>query len=97
MPYIDKDRAQQFRDAGRRRLDELNSDLNIGDVAWAVTEDVVSYCEQKGISFAVLNDVVGVLENVKAELRERLLQDYERIKRNAGGDDPFVDLLRKLP
>lgn len=97
MPYIDPNRAARLRENGRKSLDEIEPNLSIGDVAWAISEDISGYCKQQGMSFAVLNSLVGALENVKAELRERLLEDYERTKRDAGGDDPFAELILKLP
>lgn len=94
MPYINPNRAAELAKSHHLDFDEP---LKPGDIAWAVSEDVAAYLEQNGVSFETLNAMVGVLENVKNELHSRLIDSYERAKRNSGGADPFIELMQRLP
>lgn len=96
MPYIDPDRAKILRPPGYE-LDTTDEYLKPGDVAWAISEDVAAYLRQNGVCFETLNAMIGVLENIKAELRLRVVDDYEGEKLAAGGADPFDGLMNKLP
>lgn len=96
MPYIDPERAKLLRPPGYE-LDTTDEYLKPGDVAWAISEDISAYLRQNGICFETLNAMVGVLENVKSEVRLRLLDYYEQNKLADGGADPFADLMDKLP
>lgn len=96
MPYIDPERAKRLRPPGYE-LDTTEEYLKPGDVAWAVSEDVTAYLRQNGVCFETLNAMVGVLENVKSELRLRLIDYYEQKKLAEGGADPFEQLTMKLP
>lgn len=96
MPYINPDRAKRLRPPGAQ-LDTTDEYLKPGDVAWAISEDVAAYLRQNGVSFETLNAMIGVLENVKEELRLRIVDDYEQMKLNNGGADPFADIVEKLP
>lgn len=92
MPYIPVERAQQL--AQQHNLSD--EALRPGDIAWAVSEDIAAYLERNGVSFETLNAMVGVLDNVKNELQSRLINYYERNKRNNGGDDPFAEIIGEL-
>ena len=94
MPYIDPRRAAALADSHQL---ESADPLKPGDIAWAVSEDVAAYLDQNGMSFETLNAMVGVLENVKSELRLRLIDYYEQAKLNEGGADPFKQLVLQLP
>lgn len=80
MPYIPKDRAFEII-AGLRSTGELPDDVAPGDLTWLLSEMAARYIEKRGISYRVLNDVTGALENTKAEVREHVTEPYEAEKR----------------
>lgn len=93
MPYIKKGRAEALLEG----FPVVPPDVNPGDLTYLLTESVVAYLEERGISYTTLNDCTGALENTKAELRERITNRYEQNKRRAPGSvDPYEGLTRLL-
>jgi len=88
MPYIKKDRRVeliQYDATGMyiRTRDMISS----GELNFAVTSLVLDYASGvPPLSYAMINDVIGVLECAKLELYRRLASPYEDKKIEENGD-----------
>ena len=78
MPYIDREARERL---GRGGLAEEAGELN-----YQITLLVDDYLSRKGLRYAHLNEVVGVLECAKLEVYRRIAADYEDSKRNENGE-----------
>ena len=76
MPYI----KQEDR-LGPTMIAETPGELN-----YLITTLVNEYIVQKGLKYATLNEVVGVLECAKLELYRRIAAPYEDGKCDENGD-----------
>ena len=78
MPYINKDRRKTVLQEGK--------DLSTGDFNFLITTAINLYLKQKGLKYATINDILGVLEGAKLELYRRVAAPYEDIKIQENGD-----------
>jgi Domain of unknown function (DUF6899) len=69
MPYVKR--------TDRTRLDCGGPPETAGELNYLVTRLVDGYLGRKGVSYANLNEVVGVLECAKLELYRRIVARYE--------------------
>jgi len=69
MPYVKR--------SERARLDGGGEPATAGDLNYLITRQVDAYLARKGMSYANLNEVVGVLECAKLELYRRIVASYE--------------------
>lgn len=79
MPYIDLN----------RRIEIANNSstlLNAGEINYYISSLINNYIENKGKSYAVLNEVIGALECAKLELYRRIAAPYEDTKIQTNGD-----------
>jgi len=77
MPYIKKE------DRERARINPMNP----GELNYAITILINNYMEDRGgVSYTVINEVIGVLECAKLELYRRLAAPYEDKKIEENGD-----------
>lgn len=80
MPYIpQKDRERLTGPLGYRPQTP-------GELNFVITTEILAYIKSKGKRYAILNEVVGVLEQVKDELQRRVIHPYEDEKRKEAGD-----------
>ena len=79
MPYIDLDKRDDLKH--RRTKPETPGELN-----YVITEIANNYINRKGLSYATLNEVIGVLECARLELYRRRAVPYENAKCQANGD-----------
>lgn len=78
MPYV--------RQVQREHL-ELGSDpLDVGELNYTISKTVDDYLKRKGLSYASINEVIGVLECAKLELYRRIAAPYEDGKIRENGD-----------
>jgi len=63
MPYI--------KNLDRGRLDSGGEVETAGELNYVITKKIDSYLNRKGLSYANLNEVIGVLECAKLELYRR--------------------------
>ena len=74
MPYVDKE--------SRKRLDAGSPPKTAGELNYVITRIVDHYLASKtGLSYAGINEVVGVLECAKQELYRRIAAPYEDNKK----------------
>lgn len=80
MPYIDP--------ALRHPLEHDNDvhPMDAGQLNFAITRTIHHYLERRGVRYATLNEVIGVLECAKLELYRRVVAPYEEIKIAQNGD-----------
>jgi len=82
MPYIEK----------HRRATIANHTLkpdSAGELNFLLTTEILDYIkEHKGetLSYALLNEVMGVLESCKSEFYRRVVAPYEETKIKKNGD-----------
>jgi hypothetical protein len=58
-----------------------------GELNYLFTKLIQEYIDERGgLSYAIINEVVGVLECAKLELYRRLAAPYEDEKRELNGD-----------
>jgi hypothetical protein len=69
MPYVKK--------SDRPRLDGGGEPTGPGDLNYVITRAVDAYLARKGVSYANLNEAIGVLECAKLELYRRIVAGYE--------------------
>lgn len=80
MPYITKHRR-----AALWPLD-IPKASTAGELNFQITSLVDRYIKQSGVSYATLNEAIGVLECAKLELYRRLAVPYEDKKCSENGD-----------
>jgi hypothetical protein len=80
MPYVTK--------VDRPRLDRGGEANTPGELNYLVTMKIDSYLARKGVNYANLNEVIGVLECAKLELYRRIVASYEdsKIQNTENGD-----------
>lgn len=57
-----------------------------GELNYVITEALIGYLRVKGLRYATLNEIVGVLECAKAEFQRRIVAPYEDMKIAENGD-----------
>lgn len=77
MPYIDEAGKHQVKHDGATSSGELN---------YAITRLCNNYLFDKGLRYATLNEIVGVLECAKLEFYRRMAAGYEDKKKDENGD-----------
>lgn len=77
MPYITRAMRQAVKQTGEPR--------SPGELAYLIYKLCKEYVAWRP-TFGQMNDVVGVLENVKHEVQRRLLDPHEDKKRADNGD-----------
>jgi len=91
MPYIkDKDR-ERIEITGLCRADNLVEELaarieNAGELNYVLTRIIHECLNNWGLSYQVMNDIVGALDNAKDEFRRRVQHPYEDTKIESNGD-----------
>lgn len=81
MPYIRQDlRAHLLPTDYPRRA------RNAGELNYQFTMLAIQYVNDMGLSYEVLNGVVGALESAKAEFQRRVVAPYEDRKIKENGD-----------
>ncbi len=83
MPYIEKHKRATIKNH------TVKPD-NAGELNYLLTTEVLDYIEEhkgeNGISYALLNEVTGVIESFKLEFYRRIVAPYEDEKIKKNGD-----------
>lgn len=85
MPYIKKEDRIKFQQI----LDIIHFDelvQNEGELNYLISSICVTYLNQKGFKYAVMNQIIGVLDLVEKEFYRRLVAPYENKKIKENGD-----------
>ena len=89
MPYIKKERREDFREYFPWRNPRGvygDSPTNPGDLNYIITTILRQYIRNKSISYSSINEAIGVLECAKMELYRRIAVPYEEGKMEENGD-----------
>lgn len=78
MPYITQD--------ARDRLREDEKPYNPGELNYMITKLAHDYVAERGLSYKVINDVIGALEGAKLEFYSKTASLYEAKKERQNGD-----------
>jgi hypothetical protein len=77
MPYIkEEDRDRVIK----------NGPTSVGDLNYIISASMDYYLEEHGLSYATINDIVGVLACAQAEFYRRVAAPYENTKIEENGD-----------
>lgn len=80
MPYVE----QQDRDDYEVCLKDVPTTSGI--LTWQLTEVVLAYLRRNERRYSTMCEIVGALENTKAEFQRRVMVDYETKKCKLNGD-----------
>lgn len=87
MPYIKKDRRTELVDFKRMGIDVKSREVSTsGELNFVITSILCDYLNKYGLSYATINDIVGVLECAKIEFYRRIASPYEDKKIEENGD-----------
>jgi len=79
MPYI-KQVAREFLDITDGKP------ATAGELNYIISTACLEYIKEDGLSYKVINEVIGVLECAKLELYRRIASPYEDTKSDENGD-----------
>jgi hypothetical protein len=86
MPYIKKKRRVQLAD-GQDPLSGIEDRAEVpGELNYLITGIIMDYIEWHGLSYQIINDIVGALECAKLEFYRRIAVPYEETKKAENGD-----------
>jgi hypothetical protein len=87
MPYITGVARRWYEPELNKLLERIViPTITPGDVNYIITRIIWQYVRAYGLSYGVLNDVVGILECAKAEFQRRVVAPYENKKIRENGD-----------
>ena len=92
MPYIPQSRRDGIElELGADRLNWVPS--NAGDLNFVVSTFIANYIREKGLKYAVVNEMIGALECAKMELNRVIIGPYEdrKIAENGGVYQGIID------
>lgn len=80
MPYVDQ--------ATRERLDTSCGPhpQTAGELNYVLTRLCIGYLVDKKLTYALLNEVMGVMSCARAEFYRRVVVPYEQVKCDENGD-----------
>ncbi len=84
MPYIPQDKRPNLN------TENLHPQ-NAGELNFVISQICAQYLKDKGLKYQHLNDIMGALEGVKAELYRRVAVPYEDKKIQENGDIDYPD------
>jgi hypothetical protein len=79
MPYIEQNRREEI-------IIDGDTPQNEGELNYAVTYAINEYLNNNVLTYATLNQAIGVLECAKLELYRRMASPYEDEKIKSNGD-----------
>lgn len=83
MPYIKQEDRGYFDNDIKSLSDNVDCE---GDLNYIFTKLIYNRIEEQGMSYQVINNLIGVLECCKLELYRRIASPYEDIKIKENGD-----------
>lgn len=82
MPYI----KQQHRDRLDHGMTVGDIPENAGELNYVLSQVLIDFVMYHGLSYQVINDIVGALDGCKAEFHDRIIRPYEDLKIRENGD-----------
>ncbi len=92
MPYIPQTRRDEIDlELIAERLNWVPE--NAGDLNFLVSTFIANYIKEKGLKYAVVNEMIGALECAKMELNRVIIGPYEdrKIAENGGVYQGIID------
>ncbi len=86
MPYIRPERRALYDEALAALSASVTSETSDGDLNYIITRALDDWLSKRGLSYAAIAGVVGVLETAKLEFYRRMAAPYEDEKIAANGD-----------
>lgn len=86
MPYIEKSERKFFDNSG--------NPIHPGELNYVITKLCHKYIKAHGLSYSILNEVIGVLECAKQELYRMIAAKYEDKKRMENGAISELDAIQ---
>jgi len=94
MPYIKDEDKKDMEVAINNLLVFIESK---GDLNYAICELVGNVILESGISYTNISEKIDTVHDAETELRRRLLNSYEDIKKVENGDVPsFTSILNQM-
>jgi hypothetical protein len=88
LPYVEQKR--------RDPLDTFHMPHTAGELNYCISKLLLDYTQRKGLSYGIINEVMGVLSCAGQEYYRRVAAPYENEKRILNGDlDGFRNLTEK--
>lgn len=88
MPYIEQDSRKKFG-----WIIKSPEEMTEGELNFCITKLCHEYTKRKGLSYKILNQVIGVLECSKLELYRMVAAKYENKKRLENGSVSKLDAI----
>jgi hypothetical protein len=97
MPYIKKEgkRCRLDGHIGKLSTALFKIGSSAGELNYTITKLLHQYILSKGLSYATVNEVIGVLECAKLELYRMVAAPYEQTKRMENGGVSSLDGMPK--
>ncbi len=93
MPYITKEQRKKLYDHVRKLSDELQINDSVGEYNYVITLLFHKMILGRGrIRYQTINDIIGILGGVHAELNENIFIPYEKIKKAENGSVSELDM-----
>ena len=83
MPYIEKELREKLKPTINTLSEQINT---VGSLNYAITEMCLRFLKRSVVSYASLNEIIGVLDCAKAEFYRRVVAVYENVKIELNGD-----------
>jgi hypothetical protein len=81
MPYITQKRRDELEAC------MIDSEMKVaGELNYKITLLLIEYVQEHGLSYQIINDIVGALECSKQEFYRRVAVPYEDTKQHSNGD-----------
>ena len=91
MPYVTQEVRDRWNEEIQRRWKITFEHEPPGTLNYVITKTVNDWMLDKGgVSYTIVNEVIGVLECLKFEILRRVLSPYEDRKCHENGDVFFV-------
>lgn len=92
MPYIKPEDRKRFNTRLENPIIYLVDEVQEpGDVNYIITKFIHELIERRGLRYAVLNELIGILECAKLELYRTVVAPYEDKKRKENGSVSELD------
>ena len=89
MPYIESSRRKVIETDLASLLSLIRSSgdqFTKGDLNYTVTRLVMTWLVTNGQSYSHMSDVTGILSDIQAEFRRRVMDPYEDLKKDKYGE-----------
>ena len=89
MPYVNLDIRDKYSGGLSEIFDAMAHDLegpSSGEWNYLFTSLAVAYLNEKGLSYPIINEILGAFDGASKEFYRRIAVPYENKKRGANGD-----------